>query len=341
MSYMVIECHSSYAILLDEDGRFLKAANLRYEVGQTVYDPVLMREKAPRLRHYSRWLTNSAAAVAACFLLVFGISCYQNHIVPYSSIYLSINPEVQMDLNRQGTVVELTGINTDGKALLEGYDGDGKDKVTVADELIDKAIDMGYLSEGGQVSFSIDTPDEALFTEYGIELRSGVARHLEGRAVITIEIFDHTAQQNMPSQPHVPAVDENKSPSQPETPPAASAPEYNDTDYGAGNDSVTVSIPPAVKPSTSAVSGLPADMDSETESGGVTDYNDANYGSSHDDVSDYTPAASAPPETDNGDSAYQPDDYDIVGDSNSDSNDDDSDDDGDDDSDDDSDDNSE
>ena len=40
MSYLVMECHPGYAVLLDEEGRFLKAANLRYETGQTVYDPV-------------------------------------------------------------------------------------------------------------------------------------------------------------------------------------------------------------------------------------------------------------------------------------------------------------
>ena len=50
-----------------------------------------------------------------------------------------------MDLNRRGTVVELTGTNEDGEVLLDGYDGRGKDKVTVADELIDRAIDMGFL----------------------------------------------------------------------------------------------------------------------------------------------------------------------------------------------------
>ena len=44
MSYVVMECHPGYVVLLDEEGRFLKAANLRYEVGQTVYDPVLMKE---------------------------------------------------------------------------------------------------------------------------------------------------------------------------------------------------------------------------------------------------------------------------------------------------------
>ena len=199
MSYLVMECHPGYAVLLDEEGRFLKAANLRYEIGQTVYDPVLMKETPERQRHTVRWISSGIAAIAACFLLFFGIGYYQNYIQPYSSIYLTINPEVQMDLNRQGTVVGLTGTNEDGKTLLEGYDGKGKDKVTVADELIDRAIEMGFLSEGGRVSFSIDSPDEALFQEYGTELRTKVTEHLDGRITITIEITNHQDGQGQES----------------------------------------------------------------------------------------------------------------------------------------------
>ena len=45
MNYLVMECHTSYAVLLDEDGRFVKSANLNYEIGQTVRNPVLMRDK--------------------------------------------------------------------------------------------------------------------------------------------------------------------------------------------------------------------------------------------------------------------------------------------------------
>ena len=48
MSYLVMECRRSYAVLLDQEGRFVKAANLRYEVGQTVLDPVLLEEPAPQ-----------------------------------------------------------------------------------------------------------------------------------------------------------------------------------------------------------------------------------------------------------------------------------------------------
>ena len=190
MSYLVMECHPGYAVLLDEEGRFLKAANLRYKTGQTVYNPVLMKE-VPEKQHISRWIRSGIAAIAACFLLFFGFSYYQNYMQPYSSIYLTINPEVQMDLNRQGTVVRLAGTNEDGEILLEGYDGKGKDKVTVAGELIDRAIEQGFLSEGGQVSFSIDSPDDALFEEYGMELRTKVTEHLNGRITITIEIINH------------------------------------------------------------------------------------------------------------------------------------------------------
>lgn len=215
MSYIVMECHPGYAILLDEEGRFLKAANLCYEVGQIVYDPVLMKEKPKKQWH--RWVNSGLAAVAACFLLLFGFSYYQNYLQPYSSIYLSINPEIQMDLNRQGMVVSLTGTNDDGKELLEGYDGKGKDKVTVADELIDRAIDMGFLSEGGQVSFSIDTPDEVLFEEYGTELRTKVTEHMDGRITITIEIVNIKNEQTDASVesvlPTVPSETEQSKPS--------------------------------------------------------------------------------------------------------------------------------
>jgi len=147
MSYIVMECHSSYAILLDEEGRFLKAANLHYQVGQKVCDPVLMEERPSRRFRPARWIAGGGAAIAACFLLVFGAGYYQNHLVSYSSIYLTINPEIRMELNRIGEVLDLEGLNEDGKLLLEGYEGRGKDKTKVTDELIDRAIEMGFLSE--------------------------------------------------------------------------------------------------------------------------------------------------------------------------------------------------
>ena len=309
MNYLVMECHPGYAVLLDEEGRFLKAANLRYEIGQTVYDPVLMKETPERQRHTAWWISSGIAAIAACFLLFFGIGYYQNYIQPYSSIYLTINPEVQMDLNRQGTVVGLMGTNEDGETLLEGYDGKGKDKVTVADELIDRAIEMGFLSEGGRVSFSIDSPDEALFREYGTELRTKVTEHLDGRITITIEIMNHqdgqgqespeNSSSSTPSQPSSSQPESTTSSSEPSrpavTPPTSSnATDYDDTDYGPNNDGVTDYTPPAS-------SSPPADTDYGPGSDGVTDYTDGD--------TDYDPDNNDDDNND-GDSGYDDDDSD-------------------------------
>ena len=52
MNYLVMEVHPAYAVVLDEEGRFLKAANLRYQVGDRVENIVELRrpqEKRPAL----------------------------------------------------------------------------------------------------------------------------------------------------------------------------------------------------------------------------------------------------------------------------------------------------
>lgn len=276
MNYIVMECHSSYAVLLDEEGRFLKAANLHYEVGQTVYDPVLMREKPEKGFRPVRWVTGGAAAIAACFLMLFGVNYYQNHMASYSSIYLTINPEVQMTLNRQGEVLKLQGTNEDGRTLLEGYDGKGKDKVTVTDELIDRAIEMGFLSEGGLVSFSIDAPEEAVLQEYSKELESEVKRYLKNRLSITIEIIDHQTGDTETSTTEDPAqsqensnepVQETQQQIQPAEPEV-----YDDTDYGLENDGVTDYSETPPQPQVPQIS-----EEEESDYDSSSDYGDSAY----------------------------------------------------------------
>lgn len=278
MNYIVMECHSSYAVLLDEEGRFLKAANLHYEVGQTVYDPVLMREKPEKRFRPVRWVTGGAAAIAACFLMLFGVNYYQNHMASYSSIYLTINPEVQMTLNRQGEVLKLQGTNEDGRTLLEGYDGKGKDKVTVTDELIDRAIEMGFLSEGGLVSFSIDAPEEAVLQEYSKELESEVKRYLKNRLSITIEIIDHQTGDTETSTTEDPAQSQENSnepvqETQQQPQPQPAEPEvYEDTDYGLENDGVTDYSETPPQPQVPQIS-----EEEESDYDSSSDYGDSAY----------------------------------------------------------------
>lgn len=190
MKYLVMECRPGCAVLLDEEGRFLKAVNPGYQVGQRVNNPRLMEDKIRRKT--GKWIISGAAAVAACFIAVFGINYYSDYMSTYSTIYMNINPSVSIDLNHGGKVVGLDGENEDGDVLIEGYDYRGKEKTEVADDLVDRAIDMGFLSEGGTVSFSIDAPEEALFREYGTELRSEVSHHLENVMSVNIEVVKYS-----------------------------------------------------------------------------------------------------------------------------------------------------
>lgn len=296
MKYMVMECHTGYAVLLDEEGRFWKAADLHYEVGQTVENPLLMKQPQPSgRRRITRLVSSTVAAAAACLFLFFVFGYYQNYLRIYSSIYLSINPEVQMDLNRYGNVVRLTGTNEDGARLLEGYNGRGKDKLTVADELIDRAIEMGFLSEGGQVSFFIDSPEDALFQEYGTELRTEINEHLDGRITITIEIVNYqdtpeTESSTSESSVSETAAPQNAAPSDSDTdytPADDTEDDYDDTDYGPENDGATddsataptassPAVPSPASPSPSAPAASAAESTPPDHTDGDTDYEPEN-----------------------------------------------------------------
>ena len=224
MNYLVMECHTSYAVLLDEEGRFVKSANLNYEIGQTVRNPVLMRdkplEKIKVKRKFPTKIVSTVLAIAAIFALFLGGNYYQNNFMPYSSIFMAINPEVEMVLNRNGQVLEVSGVNEDGVALLEGYEPPSEDKVEVANDLVDRAIEMGFLAEGGRVSIAIETPDQVLFEQYGVELRN----ELDGRISITIEITD-LENRRPAGETETPPEDQEPSPVPESEPEPAPAPE--------------------------------------------------------------------------------------------------------------------
>lgn len=194
MTYMVMETHLSYCVVMDEAGRFLKAANRSYEIGQVVERIVPLsrsEKKAIPLR-----VISAVGGVAACFALVFSVY-WSNFITPFASIYLSINPHVQMEISRRDTVVGLKGLNEDGVLLIEGYGYRGKSIELVANELVDRAIDMGFLSDGGMVSINIDAPDEIWFESKGIGLRRNLNEYLSERMSVTIEVRRYTE----PSEP--------------------------------------------------------------------------------------------------------------------------------------------
>lgn len=272
MKYLVMETFNSYAVLLDEEGRFVKSANLGYELGDTIQNPVLMSdnplEKLKNPRKIANKIAGGILMVAAVVALFLGVNFYQQNYAPYTSIFMMINPEVEMILNRNGEVIDLEGANEDGDILLEDYKPNSKDKTIILNELVDRAIELGFLAEGGQVSISIDTPDQNLFEQYGIELR----RELDGRTTITIQITDIENKGNTTPPPVAPAP--NPTPESPSDDDSG----YDESDYG---EPVEKPQPksPAPKPKVEETNYDETDYDDDD-----TDYdNDTDY----DDDSDY------------------------------------------------------
>ena len=231
MKYLVMEVHPAYAVVLDEDGRFLKAANLRYQVGDTVQDIVELR--TPQKKVVPAWKPLAGlAAAAACLCLVF-FGWYQPNYTAYGTLRIQINPDVEMTVSRTDRVLDLEGLNADGEDLIEEYDYQGKDRETAANELVERAIDMGYLSDGETVSITVSSTD----ADWQAREETQVRAQLEARygETIVIRLGSDPAPEVTPPQADPPEI------VIPVTPPAAAgdATDYGDTDYGPNADGAT------------------------------------------------------------------------------------------------------
>lgn len=183
MEYLVMECGLSYAVVMDQDGRILKVPNLGYTVGQTLEDVVLLPErpaKATIHKRIARWGT----MVACLCLLLLGSWVWQS---PIGTVRMQINPDVQLSVNRFDRVVALEGLNEDGTSLIDGYRAYGKGMKTVSDELADRAMELGYLSDGGQITLTVDSEKDGWKTAAEELLLLELDVHFEHRVTVTVD----------------------------------------------------------------------------------------------------------------------------------------------------------
>ena len=267
MSYLVMETHPAYAVLLDEEGRFLKAANLRYQVGDTVQDIVELQP--PKAKSPALWKPLSGVAgLAACLCLVF-FGYYQPNYTAYGTLRIQINPDVEMTVSRTDRVLGLDGLNEDGEALIAGYAYQGKDRETAAGELVERAIDMGYLSDGETVSITVTSADADWQAREEQEAREDLEERYGQTIVIQIGPLEEEPPATeivIPVTPPTPEPTPEPSP-EPTAPPAIP----DSTDYGTSGDGVTDYQDTDYGPYADGVTDY-TDTGGETYSDGVTDY---------------------------------------------------------------------
>lgn len=182
MKYLVMETHPAYAVVLDEKGRFLRAANLHYEVGETV-DQVVELQLPPARRFRAWWLVGLVVVLLGLGVLFFGFIRPQWMV--YGTVRLQINPDVQLSVNREDDVVKLEGLNQDGEALIEGYDFRGEECDDVVEDLVKRALRMGYLETGGTVSLSASGGSSHWRDEMEKDLRETILDEFKGSVQVS------------------------------------------------------------------------------------------------------------------------------------------------------------
>lgn len=292
MKYMVMECHLSYAVVLDEDGRFLNVANRNYEVGQVVSDVVVMEENSIEIddkpKPYFKWIA-SISALAACLVIAF-TTLFQSTPSLQGSIYMTINPEVRIDVGEEDIVIDIEGINEDGHLLIENYDYENKEVNLVMDELIDRAIEMGYLYEGGQITLTLDAESGEWITNKQESLRTHLNEYLTDKLSVTIEITNQPSENQeitIPVPPNNSSSNENDSGYEdaPIVPPASqpntnSQDDYDDDDYG--ENAPSTNDDPDEDTNNDGDSGY-----DKTETEAQSNYGDSSYENNDDGNSNY------------------------------------------------------
>lgn len=232
MKYMVMECHPGYAVVMDNAGRFLKVANLHYEVGQTVTSVLEMKNadvssNAKIIHLRKMWI--SVASIAACLCLVV-LGSWRFLMSPYGSVRMQINPDVQMTVNRLDYVIGLDGLNDDGEDLIEDYSYQWKKIDLVADELADRAVEMGYLKEDGTIRITVESKHEKWKTETEKRILIELEDHMKDSVTVTPDPPDNFDETLSPVESRVPI------PSRPTPPSSNDGDDSDDDDQDVDND---------------------------------------------------------------------------------------------------------
>ena len=214
------------------------------------------------------------------------LSYYQPNYTAYGTLRIQINPDVEMTVSRTDRVLGLDGLNKDGEALIAGYAYQGKDRETAAGELVERAIDMGYLSDGETVSITVTSADADWQAREEQEAREDLEERYGQTIVIQIGPLEEEPPATeivIPVTPPTPEPTPEPSP-KPTAPPAVP----DNTDYGTSGDGVTDYQDTDYGPYADGVTDY-TDTGGETYSDGVTDYearDDDDWDDSRDDGDD-------------------------------------------------------
>ncbi len=144
---VVLSVHKFSITLLTPDGEFDKSRRLQrnYQIGEEIYyKPVENSLKS--FLNFSGSKTVVISAVVTCIMLVsIVIPQFSTQVSAYMTI--DVNPSVELGLDDELKVVELRGINEDGKRVISQiHDWKNQDVSNIAEKIVLKTKELGYIT---------------------------------------------------------------------------------------------------------------------------------------------------------------------------------------------------
>lgn len=103
-------------------------------------------DHVPVKKKHKRINMTILSAVAACFVLCTAIYLYRNLYVE-STVYLDVNPSIELQTNIKQKVVKAKAHNEDGKKILADMELDNIDVDVALNAILGSMVKQGYLSE--------------------------------------------------------------------------------------------------------------------------------------------------------------------------------------------------
>ncbi|MDP1420039.1 anti-sigma factor domain-containing protein [Peribacillus simplex] len=155
---VILSVNKRFVTLLTPEGEFLKTKRQErvYEVGEEItFSPAKQKFTLAFSNFHSPFKKTAVLSIASTFLILFSIlpSYFSGPVSAYMTI--DVNPSIELELDDDLEVLKLTGLNEDGKLVIDQLkEWKGKDIKTVTNRIVETTRQLGYLKGNKQIVVS-------------------------------------------------------------------------------------------------------------------------------------------------------------------------------------------
>lgn len=180
MNGIIVEINRKDAVLLTDDGLFLKIKNRDYAVGQSV-------SITKTISRASKLITVAASMAAVISICTIGGAAY---FTPTDYVSLDVNPSIEYTVNRFDRILDVKAVNDDGTEILSELDLDNMELENAVKKTIDQLIADGYLTndENGGVVITTSNKEIGKAEELAAELEEELQIYIDDKKEVIADV---------------------------------------------------------------------------------------------------------------------------------------------------------